>query len=55
MRFLFVAFLGISESRESRGTSGSHAENVKKKYEIHHEQFNLRWDPEGLCLSYDEK
>ena len=54
MRFLFVAFLGISESPESRDT-GSHAENVKKKYEIHHEQFNLRWDPEGVCLSYDEK
>lgn len=54
MRFLFVAFLGISESPESGGP-GSHAEKVKKKYEIHHEQFNLRWDPEGVCLSYDEK
>ena len=52
MIFLILAIVGIQS--ESRG-EGSHAENVKKKYQIHHEQFNLRWDPRGVCLSYDEK
>ena len=55
MRFLYVLIFAISESfSESRG-EGSHAENVKKKYQIHHEQFNFRWDPKGVCLSYDEE
>ena len=55
MIFLILAIVGIQIGlSESRG-EGSHAENVKKKYQIHHEQFNLRWDPRGVCLSYNEK
>ena len=55
MRFLFVTLFAISESFSESHGEGSHAENVKKKYQIHHEQFNLRWDPKGVCLSYDKE